>query len=216
MGDERRGRRGTYAELPVGVLESRGVSLPEIGLGPHSSSDELLLDPERLVLHLVLDLLGRVLVDTSGDDDDLELGDARGKDESLVVSVDHDHDSDTPRRESPTVLPHVELLSGRTTGVLDGDVEHLGEVLSEAVRRSTLDSSSGGRDESLDGRRVESSGELLLLRLDSRDDRDGEELFVDALVEGEDLEDLRVGLLGGEERGVALLPEELSGSEEGL
>lgn len=84
------------------------------------------------------------------------------------------------------------------------------------MRRSALDPTTGRRDEALDGGRVEASGELLLLRLDSGDDGNGEELFVDAAVEVENLEDLRVGFGLGEEGGVALLPEELASAEKGF
>jgi hypothetical protein len=109
----------------------------------------------------------------------------------------------------------VQLLA-LVVGVLDGDVEHLGEVLPEAVRRAALDSATGGGDEALDGGGVEAAGELLLLRLDSGDDGNGEKLLVDATVQLEDLEDLGVGFGLGLERRVALLPEELARAEEGF
>ena len=58
--------------------------------------------------------------------------------------------------------------------VLDGNVEHLGEVLSEMMGCSSLNTSTGGWDESLDGGGVVSSGEFFLDRLDTGDDGDGE------------------------------------------
>jgi len=79
-----------------------------------------------------------------------------------------------------------------------------------------LDSSTGGGDESFDGGGEESSGELLVLRLDSLDHGDGEELLVDSSVEVEDLVDFGFGFGSSEEGGVSLLPEELSSSEEGF
>ena len=110
----------------------------------------------------------------------------------------------------------MQLVAARVLRVLDGDVEHLGEVLAEAVRRAALDAAPGRRDEALDGRRVQAAGELLLLRLDARDDGDGEELLVDAAVQVEDLEHLLVGLRLGLERRVALLPQELARAQERL
>ena len=48
---------------------------------------------------------------------------------------------------------------------------------------SSLDTSTGGWNESLDGGCVVSSGEFLLDRLDTRNNRDGEEVNVDSSVE---------------------------------
>ena len=66
--------------------------------------------------------------------------------------------------------------------MLDGDVEHFREVLSEVMGCSSLNTSTGGWNESLDGSCVVSSGEFLLDRLDTRNDGDGEEVDVDSSV----------------------------------
>ena len=58
--------------------------------------------------------------------------------------------------------------------------------------------------------------ELLLLRLDSRHDGHGEQLLVHAAVEVENLKHLLVGFRLGQERRVALLPQELARAKEGL
>lgn len=110
-------------------------------------------------------------------------------------------------------MEHLAVLAG---GILDLDVKHLGEVLTEAVGSSSLDTTASRRDKALNGRREKASGELLVLRLDTGDERDSEELLVDAAVKVEDLEDLLLGLSPGEERRVALLPEELARPEERL
>jgi hypothetical protein len=111
-------------------------------------------------------------------------------------------------------LPNVEFVSSRVRRVLDVDSEHFREVLSEAVRGSSLDTSTGSRDETFDSSSVETSGELLLLRFDTGNDGDCEEFFVNSSVEIEDLENFFVGFLFREECGVTFLPEELSGSKE--
>lgn len=79
-----------------------------------------------------------------------------------------------------------------------------------------LNSTSGGGDETFEGGGVQASGEFLFLGFHTWDDGNGEEVFVDLAVEVEDLSDFRVGFFFGEEGGVAFLPEELSGPEEGF
>lgn len=79
-----------------------------------------------------------------------------------------------------------------------------------------MDSATRNGNEALDGGGVESSGKLLLLGLDSRDDGNGKKLLVHSAVEIEDLKDLGIGFGLGEEGGVALLPEELSSTKEGF
>lgn len=210
------GGRPAHLELPVVVLEAGRVAVTEVGLGLDARLDEVLGDAVRLVVELVAQLVARLGRDARRDDDDLELGDARGEDEALVVAVDHDHDAERARREAPRVLPHVQLVAAGVGRVLDRDVEHLGEVLAEAVRRAALDAATRRRDEALDRGRVEAAGKLLLLRLDTGDDGDGEELLVHAAVQVEDLEHLLVGLGLGLERRVALLPQELARAQERL
>lgn len=84
------------------------------------------------------------------------------------------------------------------------------------MRCGCLDSAARGWDESFEGSGIQSSCEFLLLRLDTWDNGDGEEVFVDLTVEVEDLSHLSVGFGFGEEGGVAFLPEELARAEEWL
>lgn len=199
----------------MGPLETGSVSLSNVRPNPNILVLKLLhdlLDRHEHLGPLLRAELGR---QSARNYDDLQWRDPGRGDHPLVVSVRHDHHSNRPRRQSPRVLPHVEDLA-RLVGVLDLDVEHLGEVLAKAVRGGGLDSSSGGGDEALDGGGEEASGELLVLGLDALDHGDGEQLLVDSAVEIEDLVDLNLGLGLGEEGGVTLLPEELSGSEEGF
>ena len=127
----------------------------------------------------------------------------------------HDHDTNAACAETPRVLPHEALAVGLVR-VLDDNVEHLGEVLAETVGSCGLDTTTRCGNETLDGRCVQSTRELLLLRLDTGDDGHGEEVLKDAAVEVKNVEYLLVGLLLGEECGVALLPEELARAQERL
>lgn len=84
------------------------------------------------------------------------------------------------------------------------------------MTRRALDTTSRGRNESLNGRSIQSTRELFFFGLDTRDDGDCEELFVNPAVEIEDVSDFLIGFGAGEVRGVALLPEELACAEERL
>jgi hypothetical protein len=137
----------------------------------------------------------------------------------LIVAVHHDHYTDCPRRKTPRVLPNIRLaLLAGIARVLDEDVEHLrpGEVLTEAVRGAALNTAPGCRDKAFYGSGVQTSGELLLLGLDSRDDWDSEEIFVDLTVELEDLKNFGIGFGFCKKRGVTFLPKVLASAEEGL
>mmetsp|Transcript_4792 Transcript_4792/g.11378 ORF Transcript_4792/g.11378 Transcript_4792/m.11378 type:complete len:265 (+) Transcript_4792:962-1756(+) len=125
--------------------------------------------------------------------------------------MDQDHDANGTRCETPRILPGMLLFLVR---VLERDVEHLCEILSEAVGRGTLDPSSGGRNERLDGGSVQTASELFFLSLLPLDHRDGEQILVDILVQLEDGQDLLLGLAPVGERRVSLLPEELARADE--
>ena len=204
---------GNTLELPVVELPGGSVALTSVDVGADTG---LLEGGEELVnlLHVCVLLLGRHLGgEADGDEDGLDLGDTRREDETLVVTVDHDHDTDDTGGQTPRVLPDVDVLA-LLGGILDGDVEHLGEVLAQAVRGGTLDTTAVGRNVALDGGGVVTTGELLGLGLATTDDGDGEELLVDASVELENLENLLAGGLLGKVGGVTLLPHELPGTEE--
>ena len=125
--------------------------------------------------------------------------------------MDHDGDADGSGGASPGVLPH---HAPSAVLVLVLNLEHLGEVLAEAVRSRALDASAGVGHEGLHRGGVKPARELLLLGLDARDDGHGEELLVHPAVEVEDVSHLlvRVSLVG--ERGVTLLPQKFSRSDE--
>ena len=77
--------------------------------------------------------LGVVLGD--GDDNDLRRRNARRQDQAVVVRVRHDDRADHARRNAPAGRPGELLL---TVGVLELDLERLGEVLAEEVARTGL------------------------------------------------------------------------------
>lgn len=169
-----------------------------------------------MIIHLLFVRLDR---DATRDDNSLDTRNLRREDQALVISVNHDHNTNRPGTQTPAVLPHIQLLlAGRIIRVLDNDVEHLRtrEVLTETMRCCTLDTASGSRYEAFYGRRVQSTCELLLLGLDTGNDRDSEQVLVYFAVELEDLSHLRVGFRLCEVSGVSFLPEEFASAKERL
>jgi len=112
------------------------------------------------------------------------------KDESLVIAVDHNHNTNRPGRQTPGILPDVDLaLTDRVVGVLYEDIKHvrIGEIGSEAVRGGSLNTTTGGWDEPFDGGCVETTSEFLFFGLDTGNDRNRKQLLVYATVEVKDL-----------------------------
>ncbi len=205
--------------FPVVEFVPRGVALAQVSFGSDTSILERLGEFVAGVVDQRAGLVGRLGGDTTRHNDHLDASHTRGKNQTLVITMHHDHNTDRPRRETPRVLPDIELrLPDFILGILNRDIEHLrpGEVLSETVGGGGLDATSRGGDEAFDGGGVQTAGEFLLLGFDTGDDGDGEELFVYSAVQLEDLADLDVSFGFGEMRGVAFLPEELSRSQEWL
>ena len=202
-------------ELSISELEARRVVLAVIASDADVGLAEIGLDALAGVVDLIADLIGGVLRETNSDDNDLGLGDARGQHKTLVVGVDHDHDTNGPGGVAPRVLPAKQLLLV-ALGVLNRDVEHLAEVLAQAVRRGTLDTAARAGDVALTAERVERTGKLLGLRLHTLNGGHGKQIRVDVVVVLGDLVDLLLGALAREVGGVALLPQELTRAKEGL
>ena len=78
------------------------------------------------------------------------------------------------------------------------------------MRCRGLDTTARGGNNAFDGRCVQSTSELFLLRLNARNDGEGEEVFVHLTIEVEDLADFGVGFRFDEMCGVTFLPEELA------
>lgn len=146
------------------------------------------------------------------DDNDLRGGHTRRQHQTLIVAVHHDHHTDGACGEAPAVLPDKLALYASTMRpaptarlCLVGDVEHLREVLAQAVRCGGLNRTAVGGDEGLNGCRVETAGKLLLLGLAALDDRHGQHLFVHAGIVVKDLQHFLLGLFLRGECTVAFL-----------
>ena len=171
------------------------------------------------VVNLFSFLVGGLCGYTTRNDNSLNASYPWGENKPLVIAVDHDHNTNGTGRQTPGVLPDIDLsLTNRVIGVLYENIKHvrIGEVGSKAVRGASLDTAAGGRNETFDSGCIKSAGKLLLFRLDAWDDWDRKEFLVYAAVEVKNLEDFLVRLFTCKMGGVAFLPQEFSSSKEWL
>jgi hypothetical protein len=106
---------------------------------------------------------------------------ATRENQTLVITVNHHHNTERTGRQTPGVLPDEErilLLTFLGRGILNGNTEHLTEVLAKTVGCTTLDTASSSRDVTFDGGSVEATSELLLLGLLTLDNGDSEKLLI--------------------------------------
>ena len=167
-------------ELPAGRVALAHVCLDADGLGAQGDGDG-----GELAVQFCALVVARLGGYANGDEDGLDVGNARRDHEALVVGVHEHHDADGAGRQAPGVLPDVDrglLLAFLAAGVFDGDVEHLAKVLAQAVAGGGLDTASGGGDEAFNCGGVVCAGKLLFDRLLALDHRHGKELLVDVCV----------------------------------
>lgn len=212
---------GYALQLPVVEFVSRAVGFTGIRLDTDSGFLEGIGDLLDACQEGLSFLLGGARGEAAGDDDDLVGRDTGREDQPLVVAVNHNHDSNDAGRQTPRVLPDKKFLivfrvAVFPVGILDDDVEHLAKVLAETVGCGTLDSAASGRDIALAGSCEKAASEFLFFGLASLNCWNGEELGVHACVPVKDCQDLGLSSCLSLVRGVAFLPEELAGAEEGL
>lgn len=206
-----------YLLFPLIEFPSRSISISHIRLG----SNPRLLQCLRKIVARIIDscpiCITRLSRDPTRHHNYLDTRYPRRKHQALIIPMHHDHDTDRSCAQPPRILPHVCLpLTSRVIRILDDDVEHLRprEVLAEAMRGTTLDSATCGRNEPFDSGCVEATGELLFLRFDTRDHRHGEEVFIHPAVEIENFAYFDVSFFFGQVSGVPLLPQEFTCTEE--
>jgi len=99
--------------------------------------------------------------------------------------------------------------------IFELDIEHLREVLSQSVRGGSLDATTTDRHVQLHCSRVNSTGKSFVFRLATTHDGAGQEIFVNFGIHLLHLVLENGGLFFGSVGCMALLPEELSCSDEG-
>ena len=145
-------------------------------------------------------------------DNGLEGADPGWQDESRVVSVDHNHDTNGAGGESPRGLPG---NLGLARFVLKVNVKHFAKVLSEVVRGGSLNGPPGNGNVRFDRGGLVSTGKFFLFRLVSLNDGDGQQVFVNTAVQIEGLLDHGVGIVVRGVGRVSFLPQEFAGSQKG-
>ena len=95
------------------------------------------------------------------------------------------------------------------------NIRHLPKFLPQIMTGRALDRSPRAINVGFDSSGDMPAGETLHLRLAALDDWDGEQVFVDLLVEIEVVTDHFLGFVVGGVGGVAFLPQEFPGAEEG-
>mmetsp|Transcript_33814 Transcript_33814/g.52680 ORF Transcript_33814/g.52680 Transcript_33814/m.52680 type:complete len:249 (-) Transcript_33814:379-1125(-) len=193
--------------LPMIVLPPCSVVLPRVNICTDASLLELIQDH----LSLLIQRCPRVL-EHDGDDDHLNRGYTRRKDETHVVCVDHHHHPNSPGGQTPRVLPRDRLLAFL---ILKLNLEHFSEILSEAMGGGTLDASGGGGNKGFHCRCVVSSSKLLNLGFLSLGHWHREKVLINPAIKVQDVQHLFARSLKSSMRRVALLPEEFAGTDEG-
>lgn len=138
-------------KFPTGLVDVRFVNL---------GSDTLLLKIVSQFLALVVQCIVIIILVVDGNDYNLILCNLGRQNQSLVVSVHHDHGTDTSCGESPGSLMNMFLLFML---VLKLNIEHLGEVLAKMVTGGSLNTSTVSRDIELNGVCVYGSSKSLFL-----------------------------------------------------
>ena len=160
--------------------------------------------------HLVQDLRVILFGLVDRNHNDLDRGQSRRKDKSVVIAVSHHEGSHKPRGNAPGCGPHV-LLQAFLVCIFH--IERLGEVLAEEMRCSGLESLPVLHHR-LDGKGVERAGESLVRTLVSHDHRQSHKLTSELRVHLNHSLCLFLSLLRGRVGRVALLPKEFGGAEE--
>ena len=198
---------GSSLLLPVVELVARVVVISIVAVCPDACIFQLLINFSCLRpdgFHVVSLLHDRY-------HNNLRLSYSGRQNQAHVVRVNHNHCANTSSREAPRCLPDILLLA---LLVLVPNIEHLGEVGSQHMRGSALNASSGNWHINFCGCGEVSSSKRFVLTLFTSDNGDGEKLLITLGIELENVHDLPSCILLIGMRGVALLPEEFSGSNE--
>lgn len=208
---------GFYLLFPVVELPARSVPIAQICLGADIGTAKALSELLAFIINSFALLVGRLRSDATRHYNDLDTSYPWRKDKPFIITVDHDHNTNGSGRQTPGILPNVDLaFADRVVRVLYEDIKHIriGEVGSKAVRGGALNTTTRGGDETFDSGCVEATSKFLLFGLDTGNDRNRKQFLVYTAVEVKDLQDFSVRLFTRKVSGMAFLPEELSGPKE--
>ena len=195
--------QGHALHLILGALPAHGV-VGIVHLHPHAGRLQAIPQGGGRLQNAGL-VLGH------GQDDDLDGRDFRGQDQTVVVAVGHDHRTDHASGGAPGGLERILQL---VVPAGEGHAIGAGELIAKVVGGGALEGLAV-LHHALHGVGGLRAGELLLLGLAAAHHGDGQHVFIEIGVAVELLLGFRLGLLGGLMDGVALLPPELTGAQEG-
>ena len=147
-------QNGTNLLFPIIELIAWGISFTQISF----SSNPRLLQSLCQFLTSPVDIpplfIRCLRRNPTRNNNSLNTSDARWKNQSLIIAMDHDHNTNRTRGQSPRVLPYEWF--GTIDRIFDEYVKHLrtGKVLTKAMRGGCLNTTSRSRDETFQRRRV--------------------------------------------------------------
>jgi len=201
---------GNSTNLPMRKLAKRSETRTIIEFSTNSLCIERVDD----LFGLVVDVFVGLSLEDQRNDDDLNGGNTRRKNETTIITMNHDHDTNRTSRKAPRVLNNV-LNSTFLVLKVNIKVLFLRKVCPQAMTRCSLNGLSTALDKGLNGRRVSGTSKLFLLRLSTSCDGYGEEIFISRSIVLEDFEDFTIGVFLDCKRAVSFLPEEFAASDKG-
>mmetsp|Transcript_19026 Transcript_19026/g.38428 ORF Transcript_19026/g.38428 Transcript_19026/m.38428 type:complete len:249 (-) Transcript_19026:2292-3038(-) len=119
------------ALLPVIVLPTRVVNSAIVILGTHATGHQILQNG----FTVRIGFFGHEFFADNRDDHSMQRSDTRRQHQTFVITVHHDHYTDSAGCQTPRSLPRG---FRHTLFILEGDTKHFTKVLSQMMRRGSL------------------------------------------------------------------------------
>ena len=149
------------------------------------------------------------------DNYNLNLRNHRGHNKSFIITMNHDHNTNTPRTQSPTILPNKQFLI-RFIRIFHPDIKHFGKVLSKTMGCSSLNSTTCRRNKSFDGSCTKSSSKLFVFGFCPLDDGDSEQFLINTTIQLKNSVNFNHSFLLIDMSRMSFLPKEFPSSKERL
>mmetsp|Transcript_16690 Transcript_16690/g.27253 ORF Transcript_16690/g.27253 Transcript_16690/m.27253 type:complete len:413 (+) Transcript_16690:299-1537(+) len=187
--------------LPTGVVDRTIIQL---------ASNILILQLLENASTIILEVLQWMLLTNNGHNHRLQWGNLRGQDQSGIISMDHNHNTNSTSGQSPTRLPCNLSLA---LFILIIDIKHLTKVLSQMMTRGTLNRTSSHWHIRLYRSSRMPTGKLLLLSLVPRNNRHSQQLLINPTIQIQRLPHHNIRILKRRMCRMTLLPQKLPRSQ---